>query len=381
MRRGILKWSLIGLLGLCLMGCGSNTDESKTTSNDNKGSRENPYKVGETIEIENAYVPDYFNKDAANIPYKIELVITDIIEKEEGIAFMERNYNIFTFIPSAEVTFSVQGDYSDAINFSSFMDIRSVTDEMEIKGASVTDEKWEELYKFYTNVTYEKYITVQYDQNDTEPDTYKYITIEYYSDVKCLDRETVYVLLEDTQKQDDNEAVDEDGNQQEESVEDSAEEIQYQSALAAEGKLQYTYAKRLYAELNGYKDSQQKMEDMISILSKYNGTYYGESLKFDNINVYMYVQDGTVRFKYDSADAEISPSVYEIYGAELDESLHEDTVIVGNERRSDYSNPSENYIWIPQEDGSVMIAAWTENSIGNTWNGVYSKVSDSVEME
>ena len=377
MKTGILKSILLIFCCLCLVGCNNSADTSKNTSSKNKGTRENPYKVGESVIIKNAYTPDYWEKDAANIPYTIELKINKMLAPGEGLALMERKYDTFFLIPIAELTFSVQGDYSDSIAFNHLINLSSVTNEMEIEGARCTDEECHGLDEFFTNVTYEKYLAVSYDKNESK--NYKYLKIEYYNDAEGLNTESVYVLLEDMKNEDNSESVEK--QQQEENTASSNEESKYNNALAAEEKLQYTYAKRLYSELNGYKDSHEKMNDMIEILSKYNGTYYGESLKFDNVNVYMYVKDGTVRFKFDSSNVDISESIYEIYGAELDESLHEDTVIVGNQRVSDYSNPSENYIWIPQDNGTVMIAAWTENSIGNSWNGTYSKISDSVDIQ
>lgn len=371
----ILTFIIILVLALSICACGGNGNEEKTVSNDNKGSRENPYQVGETIKIENAYIPDYYIEDTANIPFTIDLVFTELIDKEQGVSMMESKYGLFTFIPAAKLSFSVEGDYSDAIDFISFLDIRSVTDEMEITSAWFNDEKDDSLNQFYTGTTYERYLAVPHDSKSNEDVDYKYFTMEYYTDAKGENRETIYVSLENTPMAEDSENV----NAQDNSGE-SAEEMKYKSALSAEKNLQYTYAKRLYAELKGYKDSQDRMENMISILSKYNGTYYGKSLKFENVNVYMYVQDGTVRFKYDSEGEELSPSVYEIYGAELDEGLHEDTVIVGSERMSDSYSPTTNYIWAPQEDGTVSFVAWTGNSTSNTWNGEYEKISDSVDV-
>lgn len=119
---------------------------------------------------------------------------------------------------------------------------------------------------------------------------------------------------------------------------------------------------------------------MKNILKEYDGTYYGESAQYENVNVYLYIKDGKVRAKF--KDVEMSSSKYELYSYGKNENGKE-ILAFADSRTSLFSlnndtTYGDRFDIQKLEDGSYLVAA-TEGSTSYAWNGFYNKISDTVD--
>lgn len=185
---------LIVCLGLC--SCGKKTDGlSNGTSKNDKGSRTNPYKVGETIEIKNATSPVDAGDDneAANGPYNITLVVDEVYSPEEGMAMQEQYYTVYGEYPCAKAHLYVEGDYPNALYYL-FM-THAFEDGMQIIGTNckfnLSDPTfWNEVF---TGVDYEFYIMAPCDSETNEFSVMKYWRFMYYD--KDGNQPEIYIQL------------------------------------------------------------------------------------------------------------------------------------------------------------------------------------------
>ena len=182
MKRIVL--SLIFVLSLCcLVACGNNTTnntESKKSSKD-IGSRSNPYKVGDEINLK---ITNYRD---TNEKYELTAKITAAYkEGEPGSSSPYHN----TFY-AARCEFSVAGDYDDGVRTMNMFEIGVLSEEMDSPNKSmilVSDS--DSLNEIYTDVNYDVYLPAE------EGIKYKYAYIKYRSQ-ETGEFEKAYISLYD----------------------------------------------------------------------------------------------------------------------------------------------------------------------------------------
>lgn len=222
----------------------------------------------------------------------------------------------------------------------------------------------------YIDEEYTYNITRQYEQGQNNADI-EYIIIEYRDKNNELHR--IYISL-DSQL--------ENSEQENENDNSSAENQKYNTALSAEEKGYYTIALNLFNDISSYSDSKEHYDKMKDILKEYDGTYYGESSQYKNVNVYLYIKDGKVRAKFEGM--EMSASKYELYSYGMDENGNE-ILAFADARTTLYSlnndtTYGDGFAINKLEDGSYLVAA-TKDSTTYAWNGFYNKISDTVDDE
>ena len=134
-------------------------------------------------------------------------------------------------------------------------------------------------------------------------------------------------------------------------------------------------------KLGDYKDSAARCENLLVKLSKYNGTYEGESTEFNGVTVYLYIKDGEVKAQF--AGQVLRQSEFEMYlygqlktGEELLAFALEigDSYLYSPDREY-----SEGFAIQQLSDGSYLVTA-TEGNEYYTWNGFYYKISDDTTV-
>ncbi|MBQ3073406.1 MAG: hypothetical protein IJD19_01860 [Ruminococcus sp.] len=159
---------LVLVLAMCLCGCGDSAKDSKGTRND-------PYGMGETI----CFTADYEGTDI-----EVELTVNDLIKGSETI---EKMYNDNDIYPQSgveelliEFTISCKGDYDSDIYLENLVDPILITDSMEedaVRG-NISDKNLDGLTTIYTGVEYQLYKSSDIFGNFSA-DEYKYVRFEF----------------------------------------------------------------------------------------------------------------------------------------------------------------------------------------------------------
>lgn len=364
-------------------GCGntnssdaSETSKTAEASNQDIGSRSNPYQIGDTItltDMSTVYSMDKY-KDAT---FELEFTVDEAYSPQEGIAFKAAKYSTFTAVPAAKMTFELNGNYDDKITWSDIFNVSIITEDMEsVRFISFTDTDDLSLhYDGYTASEYTYFVETKHDASTGETPVSKYLLVEYRDTEN--NNQSIYVSLES----DESEAAETDTTQdvvvEEKSEDDSTP---YGAAVCAEDIGYLKIAENLYEKAGDVFDAKDKYAEIKEQLAQYDGTYCGDSTQYNGVKVYIYIQDGLVKAQFESQ--EISQSVYElyIYGTNSDGS---DLMAFAPEKTNLYEINTETrygdgFALGSDGSGGYIIAA-TEGSTGYSWNGLYEKISDSVE--
>ena len=182
---------------LLLAGCG----KTQQTNNNNLGTRENPYKIGDTVVIKDLYESD--GRFAwINIPFTLTFTVNDIMTKEE-IQEMVQNADPSLYIdvcPAIDFTFKIEGNYSDAINLYSLFPTSVLTDTMvelySRKASSDVQTGAAMMGDCYTDIEYNLYRNL--DLDEALEANLKYFVIKYYD--KGLKEHSIYIDLETSEE-------------------------------------------------------------------------------------------------------------------------------------------------------------------------------------
>lgn len=161
---------MVVVLGVSLCAC---SGESNDTTG--KGSRNNPYKIGETIN---------FTADYEGSIIDVKLTVNDLVKGSDTI---EKMYNDNGIYPQSGVeellvdfTIFCEGDYDSDIYLEDLVDPILITTSMEedaVRG-TISDNKLDGLTTIYTGVEYNLYKRSG-TFADFSADEYKYVRFEY----------------------------------------------------------------------------------------------------------------------------------------------------------------------------------------------------------
>ena len=332
----------------------------------NKGTRDNPYFIGDKIKISDLL--DRFDQDTENLTFDLEIKVNKKISTYDGNeALNSQGYDTYTYIPIAEITFKLNGKYDNSIISDNVFKISTVNDNLENGASSFVNDKMESKTEIYTGKEYTYYATRQYDQDGSNPEII-YLLIEYLT--KDYKTKSVYIKLDDNNSKVKNNAATE-------------EEKIYNSANIAKNKGYYTIAKNLYNEVINYKDAKENYEKMINTLKDYNGTYYGESTDRKGVFYNIFIQDGEVRVQLKDSSTNISK--YELYSYGKDKNT-ENPILAFSEAKTSLfkvvndTKYGDGYAIQKLSDGSYLVAA-TAGSEYTTFNGFYNKINSTVENQ
>ena len=386
-RKAIRQGLCVALSVLCILtlaACGGQSDgkESKTPADNqgvaeteqsgDKGTRSNPYQIGETIVVNDFKA--YFNNGEkyTDILFNLELTVNKAYTVAEGVAIRKSRYTGFTTIPAASITFTLMGNYDNEMDYCDIFRVGVLDQNMQTDVfTTIEDDNQKRQDTIYTDTTYTVNILHSFDTKTQTGTEAKYFVLYYTG----TDDSTKYIYIsaegQETEPAD-NVAVE---------PELSAEEKKYQAAVAAEEKGYYTIARNLFGRVLEYKDAQKHYDELNGILQEYTGTYYGESTEYKNVKVYLYVEDGYVTAQFEGQEK--SPSKYELYlygddnGTPIVAFAPSRTDLFSLNTNTSYDDAVESYALHQLEDGSYLVGATTD-STSYTWNGFYEKISDSV---
>ncbi len=197
MKRLILVLCLTFLL-VCV-GCGKQSDSiSKDTnqSNNKKGSRSDPYRVGEEVVLKD--VCD-MSGDYKDVKLDVTFTISKTFTVEEGAKITNHDNTFASWRPVAIVDLHVDGDYDNRIDYSSCdaFEFVVINDKMEEDGAIFETLDLDQA-SYFTGVDYQFYIGANYDNNNSTGEEAKYIEVNYkgYNENGDSYTDKVYIELD-----------------------------------------------------------------------------------------------------------------------------------------------------------------------------------------
>jgi hypothetical protein len=196
MKKKVLLAVVVFTLSLGMMACGeANSSINSATENydtattgekteTTKGTRSNPYTIGETIELDDLYHYD-ITYDKVSIT-----VVKKFNEEDWTVSKWSGAYYVL------EYNLRIDGNYDDGVSVTSApISIDVLSDDMvEADFAPVNVSTEENINEFYTGIDYDLY------QRGKENINYKYCVIRYYTkseNVEGLaDEHEVYIALD-----------------------------------------------------------------------------------------------------------------------------------------------------------------------------------------
>ena len=362
------------LLALCLTLCGCGGDEIETTEQEPdsavqtespKGSLENPYRVGETIVIEELY-PAREHPDN-QVPFRLELTVTEAYSPEESEAARTQKQ-----VPAARLRLSVTGDYAAPMALDQFFYRPLLSAELEKTWPLLfsAEDLSQEVTALEIGKEYDLILTTYQADENAAPQQYPYLMISYYYP-DCDTINEIYIDLTSGYLE-----------QSAETASDLSAEEQaqyYQAATAAEEKGYYAVAKNLYECIPGYKDANVRLQAVLAALAPYNGTYYGHSHVHDDVSLWLYIQDGAVWATYDVENTPVLE--YELYQYGTDPDGSPIMAFASGLTRFFLDNQNASYTqgFTMIQDGETWTVTATQEGQDRSWNSTLEKISDTVE--
>lgn len=369
-----LLWLLL-VLCLTLCACGDTNDtesaekesEAEVQMESPKGSLENPYRMGETIVIDEMYLAG--DHPAGEIPFRMEFTVIEAYPQEESEINRDRKQ-----IPIARVQFAVGGEYEGQIALDQLFYRPLLTTEMEKEWPLFvsSDGGLQELRTLEVAEEYDQIITV-YEEDDTAPvKEYPYLVLSYFYPDSTTVKE-LYIDLSSSYV-----PQEEEGDIE---IPDEERDKYYRAASEAEKKGYYAVAKNLYEEIPGYKDADLRLQSVLDTLAPYNGTYCGASLQHEDVSVWLYVQDGTVWATYDMENASVLE--YELFQYDTQADGTPAMAFATGLTRFFLDNPNASYSYgfALAQDGNRWSVAVTEGGTDRSWDSTLEKVSDTVDRD
>jgi len=367
-----LLWLLLALC-LTLCACGGDPDIEPTETDPEpvvqaespKGSLENPYRVGETILIEEMYPAE--EHAAHQVPFRLELTVTEAYSPEESEAARDNK-----LLPVAALRFSFSGQHEEPLPLDQFFYRPLLTADLAKDWPLLvsTDGRRQEVTAVKPGEVYDLVVTAYQADLNAPQKQYPYLMLSYYyPDSSTIN--DIYIDLTSGYL-----------TPSEEEVSDLPVEKQdqyYQAAVAAEAKGYYTVAKNLYEAIPGYQDANARLQSVLAVLAPYNGTYYGASHQHEGVSVWMYVEDGTVRTTYDVENTPVLE--YELFqrGTQADGSPAMAFAPSLTRFFLDNQNASYTHGFTMTQSGESWTVAVTEGGHDRSWNSTLEKVSDTVD--
>lgn len=159
---------------MIFVSCGNESEDAPN----NKGSREDPYSVGDTVKVKNAFAYDRNNEKAE---YSVQIKIDEVYTSSDWTG---------DNIPVVKVTYRMDGNNDNSVNYG-ILPVHLILldenmEETNYNPKSVND--METLFDFYTGTDYSIYL-----MGDSYK-LYKYLTLTYLD--RKDNKKTLYVQLQ-----------------------------------------------------------------------------------------------------------------------------------------------------------------------------------------
>lgn len=182
---------IVGVIILAII-IGVVLSSNGTKKSDNyKGTRNNPYTIGDTINISGMY--HHLFDSYKNIEFGLSLTLNKVYRTNEGLKIEKAQYDTFSEIPVAKITFKITGNYQDRFPTDTVFKIVTVNEEMKSSSYPLYSMNLESLDNIYTNTEYTVYVDGQYDIKANIASKIKYLVIEYYD--KSNNKQSIYISL------------------------------------------------------------------------------------------------------------------------------------------------------------------------------------------
>ena len=156
----------------------SNNNQSQTI-NTGKGSRNDPYKIGDVIELKDIS-PVYPYGSLSGQKFDLKFKVNKIYSEAEGLKIRKSKYDTYTTLPIANVTFTLTGNYLDKIYYNEAFSVQSINEDMEgPAGFDFQNDNQENISYIYTGKEYTLNILGKYDMSNRKADKIKYIVLNY----------------------------------------------------------------------------------------------------------------------------------------------------------------------------------------------------------
>lgn len=148
---------------------------------------------------------------------------------------------------------------------------------------------------------------------------------------------------------------------------ESKDEALYVKAVEEEKFMHYTYAKELFSQIMDYKDAKARYDNLLKILTPYNGSYYIESESGSSYTIT--INDGVGALSWDKMSENVhTMNLYGMYFRDVsDEVCMVFDVNLGREDWN-YAATQDIYILELDESGNVNIHGIDSNK-EHIWDG------------
>lgn len=385
---------IVVIIGIVVFNSNQSTSENK-----GKGTRDNPYKIGDTIEITDIYDLYATSDSNKNVPFNATITLEEVYTAEQGISKRKSEYDKFTTVPIAKVSFEVNGNYDDKLNYDEIFKISYIDENMEEKSYVIENDKQEQIGTIYTGNKYTANLLCKHDNETDEVDTIKYFVIEYRD--KNSNSHSIYI--EPVESSDDAINVE---NNIETNYDNAIKLIDNEEYSKAYEVLQniskdykdnlelrnyckgmifykdyqcYGYALDYFAKCEDTLNTKDIKNEIMEIVSKYNGTYYYDSPKYPNKNlgIYMCVKDGKVGFQYKSSYTNgVSISYSYSLISKYNEETKQDELLICNFFADKPETSNYEFLWYELPDGGITISGRTNTTAPSSYSGIYDKESN-----
>ncbi len=148
---------------------------------------------------------------------------------------------------------------------------------------------------------------------------------------------------------------------------ESKDESMYVRALEEENAMHYTYAKELFLQIMDYKDSKAHYDNLLKILTPYNGSYIMEAENGGSYTIT--IRDGIGTMSWDNlSDSIHTMNLYGMYFRDVsDEVCMVFDVNLGKEDWN-YGGTQDKYVFEVDETGAVKVHGLDGNK-EHVWDG------------
>lgn len=198
---------------------------------------------------------------------------------------------------------------------------------------------------------------------------------EYYEKVQQLIEEKKYVEAMEILQ----------GNQVLLDYQDSRLALDYCRGMIAAGYTRYgsaiEYLKDVVAKNKDYRDTDEQLQAIYDIVSKYDGTYYCDHLKYPGrgIGYYIFVKDGKVATELETTYQD-GEEVYYMYDlVEKQFSTGKKELMIGSAVYKDrkLTETEYEYSFMENANGTITVISYETNEY-STFNGIYHKTSSKT---
>lgn len=156
---------------------------------------------------------------------------------------------------------------------------------------------------------------------------------------------------------------------------DSQAYIYYCNAMKYYNLKFYGFAIERFAKCENILNAKELKDELLGIVSKYNGTYYYQHPQTSYLGYYMFVKDG----KVDILSKSVADKVYYNYSfiGKYNENTKQYDLYVGTSFINEPEPKNYEFLFYELPDGGIAISSQNE-SVNTMYSGIYDKISNEA---